>query len=57
MKTGRKLEEETAHPGAEQVDNVSEVANERLGPGKMFDVGNEFGGLDRIDELAPPNLS
>jgi hypothetical protein len=56
-KIGRKLEEETTHAGAEQVGYVSEVADERLRPGKTFDVGNEFGGLDGIDELVPPNLS
>jgi hypothetical protein len=57
IKIGQKLEEETAHAGAEQVGYVSEVADERLRPGKTFDVGNEFGGLDGIDELVPPNLS
>ena len=36
VKTGRKLEEETAHAGAEQVGNVSEVADERLRPGKRL---------------------
>jgi hypothetical protein len=36
MKAGRKLEEQTADAGAEQVGNASEIADERLRLGKRL---------------------
>ena len=56
VKAGRKLKEEAAHLTAEEVADMTEVADERLRSVKTFDVRDEFGGLDRINKIPTTDL-